>query len=185
MQASAWPGTTPADSQRCGGRQRLHGPASGGIRRIVAAGPSASRVLRFRGGTANDFLDGDRATVLGATSAGDNTCGAPGLCALGDSPSRRRIPYDVMPRGANTNYSSRRWSIAFLYWLARYGRVCGARHRAGQLREFRGLAAGHDAGISRCECARRSRCPHLAAGQSDRTGQRQRRRMAQKVGERQ
>lgn len=37
--------------------------------------------------------------VLGITSAGDNTCGAPGLCALGDSPSRRRIPYDVMPRG--------------------------------------------------------------------------------------
>ncbi|MBL8174498.1 MAG: hypothetical protein JNK48_07510 [Bryobacterales bacterium] len=37
--------------------------------------------------------------VLGITSAGDNTCLATGACAIGDSPSRRRIPFEAMPRG--------------------------------------------------------------------------------------
>ncbi len=37
--------------------------------------------------------------VLGITSAGDNDCNATGACFLGDSPSRRRIAFDLMPPG--------------------------------------------------------------------------------------
>ncbi|MBS1824849.1 MAG: hypothetical protein JST93_05985 [Acidobacteria bacterium] len=38
--------------------------------------------------------------ALTITGAGDNDCVTPGQCFTGDSPSRRRIPFDLMPRGA-------------------------------------------------------------------------------------
>ncbi|MFN7938289.1 MAG: hypothetical protein U0R19_33480 [Bryobacteraceae bacterium] len=38
--------------------------------------------------------------ALTISGAGDNDCDAPGQCFTGDSPSRRRIPFDLMPRGA-------------------------------------------------------------------------------------
>lgn len=38
--------------------------------------------------------------ALTITGAGDNDCVTPGACLTGDSPSRRRIPFDLMPRGA-------------------------------------------------------------------------------------
>lgn len=38
--------------------------------------------------------------ALTVTGAGDNDCVTPGACLTGDSPSRRRIPFDLMPRGS-------------------------------------------------------------------------------------
>lgn len=37
--------------------------------------------------------------VLLATGAGDNDCREPSTCRQGDTPSRRRVPFEVMPNG--------------------------------------------------------------------------------------
>ena len=37
--------------------------------------------------------------VLTISGTGDNDCVYPGSCLTGDSPSRRRVPFDLMPRG--------------------------------------------------------------------------------------